>query len=83
MCIPTEELEKRDYIDLIEEGGWPLYSIDLIDEVAKDLFLHWDILRPWVDYPLDFKPNSNPNADLYINWTVFRRQLGSWRDFRD
>ncbi|CAN8097993.1 unnamed protein product [Discula destructiva] len=78
--IPTEELEKRDYDNLVEEGGRPLYSIDLIDEVAKDPFSRWDILRPWVDYPADSDPD--PDADSGVNWNVFGRQLWSWRMFR-
>ncbi|KAH8757881.1 hypothetical protein F5883DRAFT_428179, partial [Diaporthe sp. PMI_573] len=81
--IPREVRERGFYNNLIEEGGRPLYSIDLIDEVAKDPFSHWDMLRPWVDHPPDFEPDPDPDADLYVNWSVFGPQLGSWRMFRD
>jgi hypothetical protein len=44
-----------------------------------DILRH--MLRPWVDHPSDFEPDPDPDADLYVNWTVFGRQLGSWREF--
>ena len=39
------------------------------------------MLRPWVDHFADFEPDPDPNADLYVNWTVFGHQLRCWRDF--
>lgn len=81
--MPIEEFERRDYNDLVEEGGRPLYSCDLIDEVARDPFSHWDMLRPWVDHDINFEPDPDPEADLHVDWTVFGPQLGSWRDFCD
>ncbi|KUI62006.1 hypothetical protein VP1G_09129 [Cytospora mali] len=74
--IPTEELEKRDYNDLVEERGWPLYPIDFIDEVAKDPFSHWDMLRPWVDYPADSDPDPDPDWYGYAGWD------DSWHEVR-
>ncbi|POS72348.1 hypothetical protein DHEL01_v209259 [Diaporthe helianthi] len=64
--MPTEELEKRFYDSLVEDGGRPLYSRDLIDEVGKDPFSHWDMIRPWVDHNVDFEPDPDPNADLHV-----------------
>ncbi|KAH8746635.1 hypothetical protein F5883DRAFT_721544 [Diaporthe sp. PMI_573] len=74
--IPTEEFERRNYNDLVEAGGRPLYSIDLIDEVAKDPFSHWNMLRPWVDHYADFEPDPDPNADLYS----FRRRSPTYTE---
>lgn len=75
-----EEYERTACNNLIKEGGRPLYSIDLIDEVAKDPFTHWNMLRPWVFYlgASDPDPVTNPNVD----WTVFKFQLNSWLHFR-
>ncbi|KAH8743245.1 hypothetical protein F5883DRAFT_48465 [Diaporthe sp. PMI_573] len=78
--IPPEVREREHYNTLVEEGGRPLYSIDLVDEVAKDPFSHWDMLRPWVDYPADSDPD--PDTDSGVSWNVFWRQLRSWRMFR-
>lgn len=77
---PAEEAEKRDYNDLVAEGGRPLYPIDLVDEIAKDPFSHWDMLRPWARYPPGCDPD--PDADSGVNWPVFGMQLRSWREFR-
>lgn len=78
---PTEEYEKRSYLTLVEEGGRPLYALGLIDEVVKDPFSYWDMLRPWVEYPSDSNPD--PELDSGASWSVFGSQLWSWRMFRD
>ncbi|KUI70589.1 hypothetical protein VM1G_06061 [Cytospora mali] len=75
---PVEHDEKRNYNELVINGGRPLYPIHLIDEVAKDPVAHWDMLRPWLDYPPDF----NPDPDCHLNWSVFKLQLASWLEFR-
>lgn len=73
-----EEYEKESFNDLVKDGGRPLYPFELIDEVARDPYSHWDMLRPWVDYLGDPDFESNPNVD----WSVFRYQVNSWVDFR-
>lgn len=66
------------YNKLVEDGGRPLYPIDLMDEVAQDPFSHWDMLRPWLGYRSDFEPDSNKD----LEWLVFGRQQHSWLSFR-
>ncbi|KAK4070040.1 hypothetical protein Purlil1_13558 [Purpureocillium lilacinum] len=76
----SEEDELRDriddetdaYNDLLGDGGRPLYPISLIDLVSQNPEKHHDMLRPFWAYPRDTQPS----------WSVFRRQLKRWRDFR-
>ncbi|KAK3935963.1 putative ankyrin [Diplogelasinospora grovesii] len=79
---PTEVYEKRleAHNVLVNDGGRPFYSVDLIDEVAKDPFSHWEMLRPWVDKPHNFEPDPVNNPD--VDWSVFKVQLADWRNFR-
>lgn len=39
------------------------------------------MLRPWTAYPADSDPD--PVSDSGVSFSVFGRQLGSWRIFRD
>ncbi|KAF3768225.1 hypothetical protein M406DRAFT_349700 [Cryphonectria parasitica EP155] len=36
MPTPRDERERQDYMDLVQEGGRPLYAIDLINKVAEN-----------------------------------------------
>ncbi|KAH8747275.1 hypothetical protein F5883DRAFT_653602 [Diaporthe sp. PMI_573] len=78
--IPREETERVRYNELVLAGGRPLYPIDLIDDVVKDPFAHWDMLRPWVAYPPSFDPD--PITDPDVDRSVFGNQMCHWRDFR-
>lgn len=72
--------ERKHYDELIKEGGRPLFSIDLLDKIIEDPLSHWDLLRPWVQYPpyIDPDPEEAEGAD----WNVFWEQMWSWRRFR-
>lgn len=79
--IVCDEAEKESYKELIEEGGRPFFDISLIDDIAKDPFSHWDLVRPWAHFPADCDPD--PESDGAVNWRVFALQLWHWRMFRD
>ncbi|OAQ60796.1 protein kinase [Purpureocillium lilacinum] len=76
----SQENELRDHIDdeteafndLVRDGGRPLYSIGLIEQVSRTPEEHRDILRPFWDYP----------RDSQVSWLVFRRQVKRWQAFR-
>ncbi|KAI0815427.1 hypothetical protein GGR55DRAFT_675044 [Xylaria sp. FL0064] len=70
---PRQVYERSCYDELVNNGGRPLYLIDLVDGVAEDPEAHSDMLRPWLYYP-----DADPPE-----WQVFREQLVHWRDFRD
>ncbi|KAI1733524.1 hypothetical protein F4680DRAFT_454864 [Xylaria scruposa] len=80
--IPDEVLEREYYNTLVREGGRPSYSVDLIDEVLQHPLSHWDMLRPWVEYPPDEDPDPEEEEGLrelsallpqLMNWIRFRR----------
>ncbi|KAI0198796.1 hypothetical protein F4808DRAFT_462378 [Astrocystis sublimbata] len=64
--------ERDNCNQLMNEGGRPLYSIDLIDDVAANPEAHRDMLRPW----RSDRDGDNPG------WEVFADQLQSWTRFR-
>ncbi|KAI1421200.1 hypothetical protein F5Y12DRAFT_787643 [Xylaria sp. FL1777] len=70
---PEEVCERRYYNELVNDGGRPLYPIDLIDDVAEDPGAHSDMLRPWLHCP-----NADPPQ-----WDVFSEQICHWLEFRD
>ncbi|KAI0967875.1 hypothetical protein F4678DRAFT_482901 [Xylaria arbuscula] len=70
---PRQVYERANYNELVNDGGRPLYPIDLVDDVAEDPEAHQDMLRPWLDYP-----DADPPR-----WQVFHEQMGHWRQFRD
>ncbi|KAH8745905.1 hypothetical protein F5883DRAFT_263302 [Diaporthe sp. PMI_573] len=72
--IPYEVLERENYNKLVKEGGRPLCTIDLLDEVIKNPLSQWDLLRPWVQYPPDLNPD--PEEEDGGEWDAFR---SSWR----
>ncbi|GAP92495.1 putative ankyrin [Rosellinia necatrix] len=70
---PPQVHERAYYNELVNDGGRPLYPIDLVDNVAEDPEAHQDMLRPWLGYPEADPPN----------WEVFREQGDHWREFRE
>ncbi|KAM4062850.1 hypothetical protein HRG_007667 [Hirsutella rhossiliensis] len=62
--------ETEAYHDLVNDGGRPLYPIDLLDQVLKNSGEHGEMLRPW----------QNPSDPK--SWSLFERQLQRWQDFR-
>ncbi|KAM3429281.1 hypothetical protein NHJ13734_008239 [Beauveria thailandica] len=59
------------YQELVDEGGRPLYPIDLIGDMFQDPDNYAETLRPW---QLNISPVS-PSG-------IFQKQLQRWRDFR-
>ncbi|KAI5924571.1 hypothetical protein F4810DRAFT_709528 [Camillea tinctor] len=82
-----EERRVREYHDLlVKQGGRPIYSVDLIDEISQHPLSHWDLLRPWVDYPPDYDPEPNEEATIRgitCAGTSIIQQLISWKEFRE
>ncbi|KAF5530710.1 ankyrin protein unc44 [Fusarium mexicanum] len=66
---PTRR-EIEAYHQLINEGGRPSYSINLIHDVYRDPDNYAEMLRPWQEYLTPVSPSG-----------IFRRQLQRWRDF--
>ncbi|KAI9779201.1 MAG: hypothetical protein M1816_003641 [Peltula sp. TS41687] len=66
-----KDLEITAYNELVEEGGRPLFSLDLLDQVSKNPREYHDILRPWLD-------SDSKSSD---DWRVFSRQRDRWQDF--
>ncbi|KAG5801990.1 hypothetical protein H9Q71_013424 [Fusarium xylarioides] len=64
--------ETDAYHELINEGGRPLYSINLIRDVYSDPENYAEILRPWQEH---LNPVSSSG--------IFQRQLQRWRNFRN
>lgn len=68
-----KKCETCAYHDLLDEGGLPVYPIDLLEQVSADPEKYRDCLRLWQDDP--------DTPELYWN-DIFQRQLKRWRDFR-
>ncbi|KAJ8131550.1 hypothetical protein O1611_g2074 [Lasiodiplodia mahajangana] len=68
------ELERRNYYELVNDGGRPLYPIHLLDDVARKPRAHQDMLQAWLDHP-----DSHAKHPC---WEVFGEQLYSWQCFR-
>lgn len=68
------EFMTDEYYDLVEDGGRPLFAIDLLDQVADNPGEYRDTLLP---YAID--PDEAHSED----WKVFCRQNKRWREFRD
>ncbi|KAF5024769.1 hypothetical protein F66182_3147 [Fusarium sp. NRRL 66182] len=64
--------EIEAYHELINDGGRPLYSIDLVREANRDPDKYAEILRPWQESLTQIRAEG-----------IFRRQLQRWRDFRN
>ncbi|KAI1073381.1 hypothetical protein F5B20DRAFT_587319 [Whalleya microplaca] len=59
------------YHELINDGGRPLYPIDLIQDVYRDPDNYAEILRPWQENITPVSPSG-----------IFQNQLQRWQDFR-
>ncbi|CAM1501499.1 Fc.00g034830.m01.CDS01 [Cosmosporella sp. VM-42] len=67
--------EAKAYHDLLSDGGRPLYTIDLLEQVLSNPDEYRDMLRPW-----RFTPRfSEPWPELR---QVFRSQFKRWEAFR-
>ncbi|CVL09348.1 uncharacterized protein FMAN_15506 [Fusarium mangiferae] len=74
-CTPPFDRTRREteaYHELISDGGRPLYSISLIQEVYRDPDSYAEILRPWQEHLAPVSPSG-----------IFQKQLQRWRDFRN
>ncbi|KAK1768843.1 hypothetical protein QBC33DRAFT_557604 [Phialemonium atrogriseum] len=69
--VVCREIESEAYSDLVNDGGRPLYPIDLLGQVSRAAEEYREMLRPW----------QNP-LEARKPWEVFHRQLRRWRDFR-
>ncbi|KAI0008694.1 hypothetical protein F4779DRAFT_628283 [Xylariaceae sp. FL0662B] len=78
--LPPEVRERKCYNELVREGGRPVCSIDLFDEVVQHPLSHWDMLRPWVQYSPDLDPD--PEEADGLEWGAFYEQMWDWRKFR-
>ncbi|KPM39122.1 hypothetical protein AK830_g7449 [Neonectria ditissima] len=63
--------ETEDYHELVNEGGRPLYPVDLIQDIFQDPDNYAELLWPW-------QVNISPVSPLGI----FQKQLQRWQDFR-
>ncbi|KAJ4230716.1 hypothetical protein NW757_013981 [Fusarium falciforme] len=68
--IDRTRLETEAYHELINDGGRPLYPIDLIQDVYRDPDNYAEMLRPWQEYLTSVSPSG-----------IFQRQLQRWQDF--
>ncbi len=74
--IPTEVREREAYIELVNQGGRPLYSIHLIEDVAKDPLAYSEMLRTWLDL------SSGSDLAEGFDWATFHHQLNDRQQFR-
>ncbi|KAH8656454.1 hypothetical protein BGZ61DRAFT_466529 [Ilyonectria robusta] len=63
--------EIESYHELIDDGGRPLYPIDVIQDVYRNPNNYAEILRPWQESLTQIRPGG-----------IFQRQLQRWQDFR-
>ncbi|RMD43977.1 hypothetical protein DV735_g1088, partial [Chaetothyriales sp. CBS 134920] len=63
--------ETEDYYELVNEGGRPLYPVNLIQDIFQDPDNYAELLWPW-------QVNISPVSPLGI----FQKQLQRWQDFR-
>jgi hypothetical protein len=79
------ECETNAYNDLVKDGGRPLYSISLLDDVSAKPDDYQELLRPWQDrfegtskyfvWWRSYDSSSDP-------WEVFQKQWWRWQMFR-
>ncbi|KAJ4182509.1 hypothetical protein NW755_010276 [Fusarium falciforme] len=67
----SKEVETIYYQQLVDDGGRPLYPIELIDEVLKNPEEHRELIQPLQSYP----GNNQP-------FNIFLEQNERWKDFR-
>ncbi|UKZ72196.1 uncharacterized protein TrAtP1_013135 [Trichoderma atroviride] len=71
--VGPQEYQARCYEALLEEGGRPLFDIELLPQIAANVDKYYDLLWPWRLYP---------DAPHPTDWEVFHRQLFRWQEFR-
>ncbi|KAI2618211.1 hypothetical protein GGR54DRAFT_640779 [Hypoxylon sp. NC1633] len=59
------------YHELVQEGGRPLFPVDIILDVNRDPEKYGELLRPWMESP-----------DSVSATRIFQRQRNRWHDFR-
>ncbi|KAG5748613.1 hypothetical protein H9Q70_008726 [Fusarium xylarioides] len=69
--IDRTRLETEAYHELVNDGGCPLYPIDLIQDVYGDPNNYAEILRPWQETLTQIRAEG-----------IFQRQLQRWQNFR-
>ncbi|KAI8683292.1 hypothetical protein NCS56_00453400 [Fusarium sp. Ph1] len=67
----SKEVETIYYQQLVNDGGRPLYPIELIDEVLEKPEEHRQLIQPLQSYP----GNNQP-------FNIFLEQNERWKDFR-
>ncbi|KAK1242914.1 hypothetical protein MKX08_005726 [Trichoderma sp. CBMAI-0020] len=68
-----QEYQARCYQALLEEGGRPLFDVELLPQTSANVGKYKDLLRPW---------RQSPDGPARIDWEVFHRQLCHWEEFR-
>lgn len=71
--VGRQEYQARCYQALLEEGGRPLFHIELLPQISANVDEYHDLLRPWRLYP------DSPHHD---DWELFHRQIIRWQEFR-
>ncbi|EEU47093.1 uncharacterized protein NECHADRAFT_78164 [Fusarium vanettenii 77-13-4] len=67
----SKEVETIYYRQLLDDGGRPLYPIELIDEVLEKPEEYRELIQPLQNYP----GNNQP-------FNIFLEQNARWKDFR-
>ncbi|KAG8420340.1 hypothetical protein J3459_011184 [Metarhizium acridum] len=71
--------EMEAYNNLVNDGGHPLYQINLLESVSKDPNVYFVILKPFWRPPRSDKPSE---ADYLRPEDVLQRQWHRWQNFR-
>ncbi|KAG5982688.1 hypothetical protein E4U54_006351, partial [Claviceps lovelessii] len=80
--IPYDDLWREDvkaYNRLVNDGGRPLYSFDLIETIAKDRCAYHDMLEPYARPPRGHVISEVEDFEYY---EVIPRQWDRWQKFR-
>ncbi|EFY85387.1 hypothetical protein MAC_08582 [Metarhizium acridum CQMa 102] len=79
---PQEMYKRKEmeaYNNLVNDGGHPLYQINLLESVSKDPNVYFVILKPFWRPPRSDKPSE---ADYLRPEDVLQRQWHRWQNFR-
>ncbi|KAI0402515.1 hypothetical protein F4802DRAFT_608623 [Xylaria palmicola] len=68
-----KEHQIRCYHWLVSEGGRPVCSLEILDEIYENPEPHMEMLRPWL---------GDAHASTPDDLGVFSRSLERWREFR-
>ncbi|KAG6017924.1 hypothetical protein E4U43_008314 [Claviceps pusilla] len=71
--------DTQAYDRLVNDGGRPMYSFDLIKTIAKDRSAYHDMLEPYARPP---RGHIVSELDGFEQYQVLPRQLDRWRKFR-